>query len=268
MANQDPFRCDSKVAVVTGAASGIGRAAAVHLASAGAQVVVADIDQTSLGLTAALIGGATAVTTDVADRDAMDRLVAAALDAHGRLDAMVNVAGIIRTGDLADLAEDELDTILRVNLKGVLFGTQAAILAMRPAGGGPGGGGGSIVNVTSAAIDMPAAGYGAYAISKAGVAMLTRTAAVEEGRHGIRVNAVAPGFVETAMTGRWFTGEDGRVDREAREAFLGAVAKQSPMGITGEPEDIAAAIVYLVSDASRFMTGQILRPNGGTVMPW
>lgn len=266
MANDDPFRCDGKVAVVTGAASGIGRATAVHLAAAGAHVVVADIDQTSLGLTAALIGGATAVATDVADRNAMDRLVAAAVNAHGRLDAMVNVAGVIRTGDLADLDDDDLDAILRVNLKGVLFGTQAAIHAMRPTGRAPGGG--SIVNVTSAAIDMPAASYGAYAISKAGVAMLTRTAAVEEGKHGIRVNAVAPGFVETAMTGRWFTGEDGRVDREAREAFLGAVAKQSPMGITGEPEDIAAAIVFLVSDASRFMTGQILRPNGGTVMPW
>lgn len=247
----DAFRLDDRVAVVTGAASGIGKAAAQRLSEAGATVVGADV-----------AAGDGIVVTDVSRRDEVDALVDRVVSEHGRLDVMVNVAGIIRTGPLAELDETTLDEVLGVNLKGVLFGTQAAIHAMRERGGG------SIVNVTSAAIDMPAAGYGAYAISKAGVAMLTRTAAVEEGTHGIRVNAVAPGFVETAMTGRWFTTEDGTVDEVAREGFLGAVAKQTPLGVTGEPDDIAFAILYLASDASRFMTGQIVRPNGGTVLPW
>lgn len=242
------FRLDGRVAVVTGSASGIGRATAARLAEAGATVVGADV--------------ASDPPVDVSRRDQVDALVEGVVAGHGRLDVMVNVAGIIRTGELVDLTEEELDQVLAVNLKGVLFGTQAALRAMRETGGG------SIVNVTSAAIDMPASGYGAYAISKAGVAMLTRTAAVEAGRHGIRVNAVAPGFVETAMTGRWFTGDDGSVDEEARSGFLAAVAKQSPLGVTGEPDDIAWAILYLASDASGFVTGQILRPNGGTVMPW
>lgn len=245
------FRLDGRVAVVTGAASGIGKAAAQRLSEAGATVVGADVAP-----------GDDTVATDVSRRDDVDALVEGVVSEHGRLDVMVNVAGIIRTGPLAELDEATLDEILAVNLKGVLFGTQAAIRAMRASGGG------SIVNVTSAAIDMPASGYGAYAISKAGVAMLTRTAAVEEGKHGIRVNSVAPGFVETAMTGRWFTAQDGTVDEAARKEFLGTVAKQTPLGVTGEPDDIAFAILYLASDASRFMTGQIVRPNGGTVLPW
>lgn len=267
----DVFRLDGNTAVVTGAASGIGQAVAVRLAGAGARVVAADVDESGLAETVKLVekaSGTAAVVapTDVSQREEVDALLATALDACGRVDVVVNVAGVMRTAPLVDLTEDELDLVLAVNLKGALFGTQAAIRAMRDAGGG--GRGGSVVNVASAALDAPAAGYGAYAISKAGVAMLTRTAAVEAGEHGIRVNAVSPGFVETGMTARWFTDDEGAVDTGARDALLGAVAKRSPLGATGGPDDVAWAVLYLASPASRYVTGQILRPNGGVAMPW
>lgn len=249
----EAFRLDGRVAVVTGAASGIGRASAARLAEAGATVVGADVDE----------GEHVTSVTDVSDRDQVDTLVAGTVRDHGRLDAMVNVAGIIRTAPLAELTEDTLDEVLAVNLKGTLFGVQAALRAMRDLGNG-----GSIVTTASAAIDVPAASYGAYAMSKAAVAMLTRTAAAEGGEFGVRVNAVAPGFVETAMTGRSWTADDGSVDEETRTGILEMVAKRSPLGLTGEPDDVAWAVLYLVSDASRFVTGQILRPNGGTAMPW
>ena len=240
-----------KVAVVTGGASGIGRATAIALAEAGASVVVADVDEAKLQETAAM-SGATPVVTDVRSSAAVDALVAGAVEQHGSIDVMANIAGIIAMAPVVELTEQELDRVLSVNLKGVLFGTQAALRAMRE--------GGSIVNMTSTAIDQAAPSLAAYAMSKAAVAMLTKTAAVEGGRQGIRVNAVAPGFVRTPMT------ERGGEERTA--AMIEMMRKRSPIGATGEPEDIAAAVLYLASDASRYVTGQVLRVNGGTSMPW
>lgn len=246
------FRLDGRVAVVTGAASGIGKAAVERLTEAGATVVGGDVQ-----------AGAGIVATDVSQREDVEALVRHAVDGHGRLDAMVNVAGIMRTATVVDLTEESLDEVMAVNLKGTFFGVQAALRSMRELGNG-----GAIVNTASAAIDAPGPDYGAYAMSKAAVAMLTRTAATEAGEFGVRVNAVAPGFVETGMTGRWWTGDDGSVDEDVRQGLLEMVGKRSALGITGEPDDIAWAVLYLVSDASRFVTGQILRPNGGMVMPW
>jgi 3-oxoacyl-[acyl-carrier protein] reductase len=262
----DAFDLSGRVAVVTGAASGIGRATAEALARAGADVAVADVDAAGLAETVALVAErgrrALAVPTDVSSRAAVDALVQRAVEELGRLDVMANVAGIIVNGPLAELDEAELDRILAVNLKGVLFGCQAAMSVMTEQGSG------SIVNMTSAVIDQPAPGLGAYAISKAGVAMLTRVAALEGGRGGVRVNAVAPGFVETPMTRRHATGRDGAVDEGLMDAVRARARAGSPLGLTGEPDDVANAVVYLASDASRFVTGQILRPNGGVVMPW
>jgi 3-oxoacyl-[acyl-carrier protein] reductase len=240
-----------KVAVITGGGSGIGQATAVALTNAGASVVVADVDEAGLETTVGLTG-AVAVATDVTSSASVDALVAAAVDQFGRIDVMANIAGIIATSPLVDLTEDELDRVLAVNLKGVVFGTQAAMRVMQP--------GGSIINMTSTAIDQASPTLGAYAMSKAAVAMLTKTAAVEGGKLGIRVNAVAPGFVLTPMTGRG--------GPERTQAMLDMMAKRSPIGATGEPDDIASAVLYLASDAARYVTGQVLRVNGGTSMPW
>ena len=249
----DPFRLDGRAAVVTGAASGIGRATAITLSWAGASVVLADVDEQGLADTATQIEGKSLVVpTDVSRQAEVDDLVDRAFTEFGRLDVLANVAGIIVNNRIVDTTEEELDRVLSINLKGVFFGCRAALSAMTD--------GGSIINMASAAIDQPAAGLVSYAMSKAAVAMLTRTAAQEGGKAGVRVNAVAPGFVATPMT-----------KRGGEERFA-AVAEQmkriSPLGAVGEPDDIANVVLFLASDASRFITGQILRPNGGAAMPW
>jgi 3-oxoacyl-[acyl-carrier protein] reductase len=130
------------------------------------------------------------------------------------------------------------------------------------------GQGGSIINLASAAIDTPAAGIAAYAISKAAVTQLTKTLAVEAGPANIRVNAIAPGFVISAMTSRHFTRPDGSIDESARDQVVQVNSAMSPLGVVGEPDDIAHAVLYLAAPAAKFVTGQILRPNGGVAMPW
>jgi 3-oxoacyl-[acyl-carrier protein] reductase len=249
----DAFRIDGRVAVVTGAASGIGRATAIALSWAGASVVIADLDEEGLADTESQIEGTSLVVpTDVSRQADVDELVDRALGRFGRFDVMANVAGIIVNNRIVDTTEEELDRVLAVNLKGVFFGCRAALVAMTD--------GGSIINMASAAIDQPAPGLVSYAMSKAAVAMLTRTAAQEGGKAGVRVNAVAPGYVVTPMTKR--------VGEERAAAVAEQMRRISPLGAVGEPEDIANAVLFLASDASRYITGQILRPNGGAAMPW
>jgi 3-oxoacyl-[acyl-carrier protein] reductase len=175
---------------------------------------------------------------------------------------MCNVAGIPLDREIADATEDELDRIIAVNLKGVVFGCQAAIPAMREQGAG------SIVNVASSGIDAPAKRYGPYAMTKAAVAMLTKTLAVEEGPHGIRVNAIAPGATVTPFTTRHVYEPDGTVNEEKYEAFLAYMRKQSPLGMIGDPQDQAWLVLYLVSDAARYCTGAVWRANGGQTFSW
>ncbi len=260
------FDLAERVAVVTGAGSGIGRASAEMLARAGARVVCADIDEQRVEKAAAEInsggGSAAARRVDVSRKAEVDALVQGALAEHGRLDVMCNIAGVIGVSSVVDTAEEELDRVLATNLKGVFFGCQAAARVMMQQGSG------SIISTASAAIDTPAAGIVCYAMSKAAVAQLTKTLAVEAGPRGVRVNAIAPGFVITGMTSRHFRREDGTVDEAARDATIKPMAAGSPLGIVGEPDDIAYAVLYLAGDASRFVTGQILRPNGGVAMPW
>jgi len=260
------FDLTGRVAVVTGAASGIGRASAELLGAAGAAVLCADVDQEGAAATAAQLEalGATALArrVDVTAAGEVDALVAEAVSALGRLDVMANIAGIILQAQVVEFEDDALDRIMAVNLKGVFHGCRAAARVMSAQGSG------SIVNMASAAIDTPSPGLAGYGMTKAAVVQLTRVLATEMGPVGVRVNAVAPGFVETAMTSRRFTATDGSVDETHREAVLNAVSRTTPLRTVGRPEDIAHAVLYLASDASRFVTGQIVRPNGGVAMPW
>jgi 3-oxoacyl-[acyl-carrier protein] reductase len=251
-----------RVAVVTGAGSGIGRASAVALAAAGATVVGADVDGDAAVATAEAIGGAArGVRVDVSRAEEVEALIEGTAREHGRLDVVVNNAGIMHEQLVADTTEDELDRVLAINLKGVFFGCRAAAKVMA-------GRGGSIVNMASAAVDLPAPKHACYGMSKAAVVQLTRTLAMEVGEDGIRVNAVAPGFIITGITARHFTNPDGTVDEERKAAVAKTFSRVAPLRRVGEPEDVADVVVFLASDASRYLTGQILRPNGGMAMPW
>jgi 3-oxoacyl-[acyl-carrier protein] reductase len=258
------FSLAGRAAVVTGAASGIGRAAAEVLAGAGAAVVLGDVDEEACAAAAAGIAGAggTAVAqrVDVTRRAEVEALVDRAVAEFGRLDVMANVAGIAADGPLEEATEEELDRVVAVNLKGVLFGCQAAVRVMKERRSG------SIINVSSTAIDTPAPGYGLYAITKAGVAQLTKTLAFEVGRYGIRVNTLAPGMTLSGFTARHIYEPDGTVNRARYEAFVERMRRLSPLGIVGEPIDQAYLILYLASDASRFCTGTTWRANGGQAM--
>jgi 3-oxoacyl-[acyl-carrier protein] reductase len=258
------FRLDGRGAVVTGAASGIGAAIAEVLAGAGARVVLGDVNEAGAEAVAEGIratgGDARALRCDVARRADVEALVASAEQAFGRLDVLCNVAGVPSDGPLADVSDAELDRVLAVNLKGVLYGCQAALRVMGAQRSG------SIVNVSSAVIDAPAAGYGVYAISKAGVASLTQTLALEAGPLGVRVNAIAPGATVTAFTSRHLRGPDGNTDPRRLDAFVDAMRRRSPLGRVGEAVDQAWLALYLASDAARFCTGQIWRANGGQAL--
>jgi 3-oxoacyl-[acyl-carrier protein] reductase len=258
---EEPFGLQGRVAVVCGGARGIGRGAAEVFARAGATLVLADRDTAALQEASAAIGpGTLAVATDVSVKAHVDSLAAQVVAAHGKIDIWANVAGILQFGPIVETTEEDLDRIIGINLKGVYWGSAAAARVMVPAGRG------SIINIASAGGEVPAPGISGYALTKAAVLMFTRTLATEVGPSGVRANSVAPGFVETPMTAVHFTNEDGTIDPDRRRGILDARAGQTPLRITGEPEDIAYAMLYLASDASRFMTGQTLRPNGGVHM--
>lgn len=262
----EAWQLDGRVAIVTGAGSGIGRAVAETLAALGASVMASDIDAGLATATAAAIigagGSATAVTADVRRRADSDRTVELAMQTHGRVDILCNIAGVPpRTAELADVSDEEIDAELAVSLKGVLHGCQAVIPAMRAAGRG------AIVNMSSTSIDIPAPTSGLYHLGKTAVAALTRVLANELGPAGIRVNAVAPGVTLTPFSTRHFTGPDGEIDEDRRRSWLATMAAKSPLGLVGQPLDQALLVAHLVSDASRFVTGQIIRANGGWSMP-
>jgi NAD(P)-dependent dehydrogenase (short-subunit alcohol dehydrogenase family) len=244
-----------KVALVTGAASGIGRATALAFAQAGARVVVADVDEAGSQETVALIGAASGeavfVRADVADEEAVAALVETAVTRFGRLDYAHNNAGIQGTfGRLADCSREEWDRLLAVDLTGVWLCLKHEIPQMLRQEGG------AIVNTSSVSGLRGGQDSPAYVASKHGVVGLTRKAARDYAADGIRVNAVCPGVTRTPLLDRLFTV---RPDLEAtwREAL--------PLGRFGTPEEVAAAVVWLCSDAAAFVTGHAMVIDGGSL---
>ena len=258
------FALEGRRAVVIGAASGIGRETALVLARAGAAVLIADINEAGLLSAAAAIreiGG----TVETAVLDVCDRAAVLALGqrtaAAGGADAWVNVAGVISAANVADITPEEYDRIVSVNMTGVFWGCAAAARMMTPRGRG------SIVNISSSGADVPIAGISVYAMTKAAVNMLTRTLAHELGPSGVRVNAVAPGFIDTPLITHRFRNAAGAIDEARKREIFAARAEGTVLKRIGTPGDVAPMVLYLLSDASSYVTGQVLRPNGGLVMP-
>jgi len=248
-------RLEDKVAIITGAASGIGRATASRFAREGARLVIADVQEGGLDGTLELIKGegadAVALKTNVAVEAEVGALVELALSTYGRIDVLCNNAGI--TGELSTLGTENRDNwrdVLAVNLMGVVFGTKHVAEHMQERGSG------AIVNTASVAGIRAGAGTNAYSASKAAIINFTKTAACDMGQFGVRVNAVCPGLIETGMTKPVFD-------------YARSSGKQHKLGSRcelrryGRPEEIANAILFLASDEASYITGQSLAVDGG-----
>jgi 3-oxoacyl-[acyl-carrier protein] reductase len=241
-----------KVALVTGGGRGIGRGVALALARAGADVVVGvSRDVAAAEAVAEEVRGlgrrALARQADVSNGEQAEELVAAAVSELGRIDILVNNAGITRDGLLMRMPEADWDAVLDVNLKGTFHCTKAALKRMVRQRSG------RIVNVTSVMGVTGNAGQANYAASKAGIIGLTKSTAKEVGSRGITCNAVAPGWIRTAMT------------EGLPEEVAGQVLKQIPLGRLGEPEDVAGLVVFLCSDSASYITGQVVVVDGGLI---
>lgn len=249
------MRLAGKVSVITGAGSGIGRAAALLFAREGARVVVADLERGAAERTVQMIrdagNEARAVEVDVASAVSVQRLFQETLDVYGRLDVVVNNAGYGFAATVEQTDENDWDRLMAVNLKGVYLGCKYAIPLMRRQGGGV------IINTASVVAIVGIANRAAYCASKGGVAALTRAVAVDHVRDGIRVNCVAPGTIETP----YFT-EIFAKSPDPAELRKGLEERQL-MGRLGRPEEVAHAMLYLASDESSFVTGSMLVVDGG-----
>lgn len=242
---------DGKVALVTGAGSGIGRGSALRLAGAGARVVVADLVEATARETAALIeeqgGKALCVQVDVADRDSVRRTVAAAREAWGGIDILHNNAGVLRRSPFLETPDQELDLLLDVNLRGVFYVAQEVAQAMVRRGSG-----GRIINTCSMVAYVARRNLAHYNATKGAVMQLTKSMALELGPHGILVNAVAPGVIATGLNAD-----------VAQTNGWGADLARIPLGRLGTPADVAEVVLFLASPAVTYVTGAIIPVDGG-----
>ncbi len=246
------MRLKDKVAVVTGAAAGIGLACAQRLASEGAKVVLSDVSVEKGERAAEELQetGADAIfiACDVGDKVQVDDLVAGAVAAFGRLDCLIANAGIVHACDFLDLQEDDFDRVLRVNLKGVFLTGQAAARQMVAQGGG-----GAIINMSSVNAVMAIPSITPYVVAKGGVNQLTKTMSISLADKGIRVNGIGPGSINTDVL---------KAVADNKEA-MNKIMMRTPMGRVGEPDEIAKVAVFLASDDSSYITGQTIYPDGG-----
>ena len=245
------MRLKDKVAIVTGAARGIGRATAERLIEEGAKILICDIDEAQLMRTAAELGGEDRVLAqlvDVVNKGHVEQLVEKAVQHFGRLDIMVNNAGIAPVVDFLDVTEEILSRVLDVNLKGAFYGTQAAGRQMIKQGDG-----GVIINMSSINSGLANPNVAPYAISKGGMNQVTSTAAVAFAPHGIRVVGVGPGTIMTDMVAGAFMNSAGHH----------AILSRTPLGRYGQASEIAAVVAFLASDDASYITGETVYVDGG-----
>lgn len=242
---------ENRTAVITGGAQGIGLAIARRYVEEGARVVIGDLDEDAAKKAAAELGNdrAIGVRCNVVDADDVQALIDAAVETYGSLDVFVNNAGITRDAVMRKMTLDDFRQVLDVHLVGSWLGTRAAVAAMRTAGNG-----GSIVNMSSISGKVGNPGQTNYSAAKAGIVGLTKAAAKEAARHGIRVNAVQPGLIRTPMT----EGMD--------QSALNAGLAQVPLGRIGEPGEVAGVVLFLAGDLSSYMTGTVMEVTGGRHM--
>lgn len=240
-----------RTAIVTGAGGGLGRAEALSLAAAGARVVVNDYSEAGDAVVAEIKeagGEALAVRGDIGDWSLGDRLVEAAVDTFGSLDIVVNNAGITRDATMRTMTEEQFDQVISVHLKGCWNGTRLAAARMREVKAG------SIVNISSLSGKVGMIGQTNYSAAKAGIVGMTKAAAKEMAHHGVRINAIQPGLIRSAMT-----------EAMPQKAWDGKMA-EIPMARAGEPSEVASVAVFYASGLSSYMTGTVAEVTGGRFM--